>query len=62
MLVMWHNNCSLLPVARTSMASSCDQQHRDLKRNVVFRLFKKVEKLWTQYQQQTQQVTSKWII
>ena len=61
-IVMWHNNCSLLPVARTSKVSSCDRQPRDLKRNVVFCLLKKVEKLWTQYQQQTQQVTSKWII
>ena len=30
-IVMWHNNCSLLSVARTSMALSCKRQHRDLK-------------------------------
>ena len=59
---MWHNNCFLLPVARTRMALSRERQHRDLKVNFILCLLKKVEKLWTQYQQQTQQVTSKWII
>jgi hypothetical protein len=39
-IVMWHNNCSLLPVARTSMVSSRERQHRDLKRNFIFCLSK----------------------